>query len=65
MPAQQTPAEWLVSQFEAACLNRRTFPGQPGSVIVQPIYRLKSALDAGHPMRVTQADYRQAERIWL
>lgn len=61
----QTPAEWLIDEFEAACFGRRTLPGQPRSVVTQPMYQLKNAMDAGHPMRVTQRDYYPAERWWL
>lgn len=63
--ASQTPDAWLIEQFEAFYLDMRTLPGKSRSVVVQPMYRLKSTHDAGHPMRVTQADYRQPERVWL
>ena len=54
----ETPAQWLIRQFDHAQLAGRT-------VVTQPMLKLKSNLDAGHPMRVTAADYRQPGRCWL
>jgi len=61
----QSPAQWLIQQFEAASTCNSTRPGQRRSVVTQPMYRLKNALDAGKPMRVTQSDYRLPGRVWL
>jgi hypothetical protein len=65
-----TPAQWLLAEFEA--IDPEEFyrpevshldesdipvPGPCGSVYVQPIFTLKSVMDAGQPMRVTSSDY--------
>jgi hypothetical protein len=65
MSTQQTPVQWLIEQFESACLDQRAQPEPARSVVIQPMYQLKSATDAGHPMSLTQADYRQPWRWWL
>ena len=61
----QTPAEWLIEQYEQAELDRDSRPDQRRAVVVQPMYRLKSVMDAGHAMRVVPADYRDSGRRWL
>jgi hypothetical protein len=60
----QTPAEWLLEQYDNAGLSLPS-PDEYGHVVIQPIYTLKNPLDAGHPMRVTAADYRDSMRRQL
>jgi hypothetical protein len=59
--AAQTPAQWLAKQFENTVRDRMS-PGQRRSVIIQPIYQLKNHLDAGQPMRIGPAEYRDPMR---
>jgi len=74
MTSTQTPAQWLISEYET--VNPADIP-QPdddpddnswppgGSVTIQPIFALKSDMDAGYPMYVTQDDYSEPGRWWL
>jgi hypothetical protein len=68
----ETPAQWLIGEYEATDLEdyaaddiAAVVPGPRGSVCVQPLYKLKSIMDAGHPMRVTARDYLDSSRWWL
>jgi hypothetical protein len=72
MPTITTPAQWLISEYEATDLDAYAADdtagavlGPGGSVYVQPLYKLKSIMDAGHPMQVTALDYRDSGRWWL
>jgi hypothetical protein len=64
MTSTQTPAQWLIERYEDTALQD-TRPEDWRQVVIQPLYRLKSIFDAGHPMRVTQDDYRDSGRRWL
>ena len=57
-----TPADWLLACYEQR--KNRTCD-QRKSVAVQPLYTLKSVIDAGDPMRVTASDYGDKHRWWL
>lgn len=64
MTSAQTPAEWLIEQYEQTAVEDIR-PDEWGRVVVQPLYRLKSLADSGHPMKITQADYRDKRRRFL
>jgi hypothetical protein len=67
-----SPSQWLIAEFDATwadeidtgsydpALDEWTHP-----VFVAPMIKLKSLMDAGEPMRVTQADYADSLRRWL
>ena len=73
MTDTRTPAQWLIAEYEATdlagiCLTDELDECERpvgGHVNVQPIFALKSVMDAGHPMRVTSGDYLDAGRRWL
>jgi len=60
----QTPAEWLIEQYEDTAIHD-TRPEDWARVVIQPLYRLKSLTDTGHPMHIIPADYRDHGRWWL
>ena len=64
MTSTQTPAQWLIEQYEDTAL-RDIHPDEWRRVVIQPLYKLKSLMDGGHPMCVTRADYRDSGRRWL
>jgi hypothetical protein len=37
----------------------------PGPVSINPMIELRSVMDAGEPMTITQADYQDPGRWWL
>jgi hypothetical protein len=76
-----TPAQWLIAEFEAKDvigilppendtedLSEEVTAGTwraGGSITVQPIFTLKSIMDAGNDMTVIPADYSDPGRWWL
>ena len=71
MPDQHTTqnkaAAWLLSEYEATD-PEYIIPGAYAygrTVIVQPMFSLKSVMEAGTPMRVTELDYKDPHRWWL
>ena len=60
----QTPAEWLIEQYEHIA-SWDIDPDDWGRVVVQPLFRLKPLTDSGHPMKIIQADYRDTGRRFL
>ena len=73
MPEPVTPAQWLIAEYEVtdpAGICPTDEPDEPewpvgGHVHVQPMFALKSVMDAGQPMRVTPSDYSDPARRWL
>ena len=61
----QTPAQWLIDQFESTDADGICRADQRRTIVVQPMYRLKSIMDGGNAMRVTATDYRHSHRRWL
>ncbi len=62
------PANWLIEEYELARYadaDREGAWALGGSVVVQPMFTIKSVMDSGHAMRVTPADYRDSKRWWL
>ena len=68
-----TPAQWLIAEYEATDLAGISLVDDldecerpvGGHVNVAPMFTLKNDMDAGQPMRVTQADYADTSRRWL
>jgi hypothetical protein len=68
-----TPAQWLIAEYEVTdlagiCLTDELDECERpvgGHVNVQPMFALKSVMDAGEPMRVTSSDYSDPGRRWL
>jgi hypothetical protein len=66
-PLTPAPAAWLLAEYDA------TDPGEVAersrdedrSVVVQPIFTLKSIYEPGDSMRVTAFDYGDNRRWWL
>lgn len=56
----QTPAQWLIEQFENADADGICRADQRRTIVVQPMYRLKSIMDGGNAMRVSVTDYRDS-----
>jgi hypothetical protein len=78
MTSTQTPAQWLITEYEAVNPADILQPDDPDdenpdngtwppgrSVTIQPLFALKSDMDSGYPMRVTRDDYRDPGRWWL
>lgn len=72
MTDPSAPARWLIAEYDATDPDGYTrhdseesAPAFFGSVYVQPIFALKSVMDAGQPMRVTSSDYTDPGRRWL
>jgi hypothetical protein len=66
------PVRWLIAEYDATDLDACTRDESEesaleffGSVHVQPIFSLKSVMDAGQSMRVTAGDYSDPGRWWL
>ena len=66
------PARWLIAEFEATDLEdyetdtlTEAVLGPRCSVYVQPLFTLKSVMEAGAFMRVTASDYGDSGRWWL
>jgi hypothetical protein len=67
-----TPAQWLIAEYEAVDLDGYIADDAQGAVLgpgktvyVQPIFTLKRITDAGNPMRVRHVDYFNPARLWL
>jgi hypothetical protein len=67
-----TPARWLIAEYDATDPEDfardesvESEPAHWGPVYVQPIFTLKSVMDAGAAMRVTPSDYADPARRWL
>jgi hypothetical protein len=81
MTDTETPVQWLISEYEATDVTGIPLPEPDtgdlseeetagtwragGSVTVQPIFTLKSVMDAGNDMTVIPADYSDPGRWWL
>lgn len=74
MTDMSIPARWLIAEYEVIASDYEYYArddsveadlGPWGSVYVQPIFTLKSVMDAGAAMRVTSSDYADFGRWWL
>jgi hypothetical protein len=73
MTDTSTPAQWLIAEYEitdlaGVCLTDELDECERpvgGHVNVQPMFALKSVMDAGAVMRVTRSDYSDPGRWWL
>lgn len=74
MPEQQggsRAAAWLLAEFDATDPVDITDVYDPETdswsrpIHVQPMFRLKNAMETGQPMRVRASDYRDIGRWWL
>lgn len=73
MTDTSTPAQWLIAEYELTDLAGISLVDEldecewpvGGHVNVQPMFKLKSIMDAGEAMHVTPSDYRDPGRWWL
>lgn len=67
-----TAPQWLFEEFEPALRRyqrhvraRSIDEHWHGPSVVRPMIQLRSLLDGGKAMTITQADYRDPDRWWL
>jgi hypothetical protein len=73
MTDTSTPAQWLIAEYEitdlaGVCLTDELDECERpvgGHVNVQPMFALKSVMDAGAVMHVAPSDYSDPGRWWL
>jgi hypothetical protein len=58
--------DWLDDEFTGLwATGQFADKDAPGPLAINPMIDLRSVMDAGAPMAVTQADYKDPDRWWL